>query len=59
MLQLGSVSNFENRHWNLLVAQPLDAIAQARHLPLEQVDNCSRRAANCSPRVPARCIGAR
>ncbi len=28
--------NFENRHWNLLVAQPLDAIAQARHLPLEQ-----------------------
>ncbi len=29
--------NFENQHWNLLVAQPLDAIAQARHLPLEQV----------------------
>ncbi len=30
--------NFENRHWNLLVAQPLDAIAQARHLPLEQAE---------------------
>jgi len=28
--------NFENRHWNLLVAQPLDAIAQASHLPPEQ-----------------------
>ena len=28
--------NFENRHWNLLIAQPLDAIAQAHHLPLEQ-----------------------
>lgn len=28
--------NFENRHWNLFVAQPLDAIAQARHLPPEQ-----------------------
>jgi uncharacterized protein YyaL (SSP411 family) len=30
--------NFENRHWNLLVAQPLDAVAQALHLPLEQVE---------------------
>ena len=30
--------NFENRRWNLLVAQPLDAIAQARHLPLEQAE---------------------
>ena len=28
--------NFENRKWNLFVAQPLDAIAQALHLPLEQ-----------------------
>jgi uncharacterized protein YyaL (SSP411 family) len=30
--------NFENRHWNLLVAQPLDAVAQACHLSLEQVE---------------------
>jgi len=30
--------NFENLHWNLQVAQPLDAIAQARHLPLEQAE---------------------
>jgi uncharacterized protein YyaL (SSP411 family) len=30
--------NFENRHWNLLVAQPVDAIAQAHDLPLEQVE---------------------
>jgi hypothetical protein len=30
--------NFENRHWNLLVSQPLDAVAQALHLPLEQVE---------------------
>ena len=30
--------NFENRHWNLLVAQPLEAIAQARALPPEQVE---------------------
>lgn len=29
--------NFENRQWNLLVAQPPDTIAQARHLPLKQV----------------------
>jgi uncharacterized protein YyaL (SSP411 family) len=28
--------NFENRQWNLFVAQPLDAIAQARHVPMEQ-----------------------
>jgi uncharacterized protein YyaL (SSP411 family) len=35
---LDQYPNFENRHWNLLVAQPLDAIAQARHLPLEQVE---------------------
>ena len=30
--------NFENRQWNLFVAQPLDAIAQALHLPLEQAE---------------------
>ena len=30
--------NFENRCWNLLVAQPLAEVAQARHLPLEQVE---------------------
>ncbi len=30
--------NFENRHWNLLVAQPLSAVAQASNLPLEQVE---------------------
>ncbi len=30
--------NFENRHWNLLVTKPLDAVAQALHLPLEQVE---------------------
>ena len=30
--------NFENRHWNLLVAQPLDTIAQAHRLPLEQAE---------------------
>ncbi|MDO8291936.1 MAG: thioredoxin domain-containing protein [Gallionella sp.] len=30
--------NFENRHWNLFVAKPLDAIAQARHLPPEQAE---------------------
>ena len=35
---LGQPPNFENRHWNLLVALPLDAIAQASHLPLEQVE---------------------
>jgi len=29
--------NFENRHWNLIVARPLAAIAEARQLPLEQV----------------------
>ncbi|MDO8811612.1 MAG: thioredoxin domain-containing protein [Gallionella sp.] len=28
--------NFESRYWNLLVAQPLDAIAQAHHLSQEQ-----------------------
>ncbi|OGS81008.1 MAG: thioredoxin [Gallionellales bacterium GWA2_55_18] len=28
--------NFENRQWNLLVAQSLEAIAQARHLSQEQ-----------------------
>ena len=26
--------NFENKYWNLLVAKPLDAVAQARNLPL-------------------------
>ncbi|MFZ2525627.1 MAG: thioredoxin domain-containing protein, partial [Candidatus Ferrigenium altingense] len=35
---LNQYPNFENRQWNLLVAQPLDAIAQARHLPLEQAE---------------------
>ena len=30
--------NFENKHWNLHVAQPLDDIAQALHLPLEQAE---------------------
>jgi hypothetical protein len=30
--------NFENRHWNLLVAQPLAAIAHAHHLPHDQVE---------------------
>ncbi len=30
--------NFERKHWNLFVAQPLDAIAQARNLPLEQAE---------------------
>lgn len=29
--------NFENRHWNLIVAQPLAAIAEARQQQLEQV----------------------
>lgn len=29
--------NFENRQWNLVVAQTPEAIAGARHLPLEQV----------------------
>ena len=29
--------NFENRHWNLIVAQPLATIAEARQLPLEQI----------------------
>ncbi|MFA6016191.1 MAG: hypothetical protein WC742_14110 [Gallionellaceae bacterium] len=29
--------NFENRQWNLLVAQPLEAIARARQLPPEQI----------------------
>ena len=35
---LGQPPNFENRQWNLLVAQPLDTIAQARHLPPEQAE---------------------
>ena len=35
---LDQYPNFENRHWNLLVAQPLEAIAQARHLPPEQAE---------------------
>jgi hypothetical protein len=35
---LDQYPNFENRQWNLLVAQPLDAIAQALHLPLEQAE---------------------
>ena len=30
--------NFENRLWNLLVAKPLDAVAQARNLPLQQAE---------------------
>ncbi|MDD2915539.1 MAG: thioredoxin domain-containing protein [Gallionella sp.] len=34
---LNQPPNFENRYWNLLVAQPLEAIAQARDLPQEQV----------------------
>ncbi|MDP1996027.1 MAG: thioredoxin domain-containing protein, partial [Gallionella sp.] len=33
---LDQYPNFENRQWNLLVAQPLESIVQARHLPLEQ-----------------------
>jgi len=35
---LDQYPNFENRQWNLFVAQSLDAIAQARHLPPEQAE---------------------
>ena len=30
--------NFENKHWNLIVAQPLNSIAEVRQLPLEHLE---------------------
>lgn len=33
---LDKAPNFEHQHWNLIVAQPLDTIATALQLPLEQ-----------------------
>jgi len=31
-------ANFENKYWNLIVSQPLAAIAEARQQPLEQIE---------------------